>query len=184
MIAARRAGAVVLLAALLAGPGGAWAIDGTTVPEVNPRALFALILGVNTSLKGDVAPLRYADDDAARYQDLFRALGARTYLLSRLDANTRRLHPQAAAESIPPRRTDLDLTVASVARDIAHARARGVQSTLYVVYAGHGDVDDSGWWLTLEDQRLDGQELITGVVERARADQNHVILDAGTRSGR
>ena len=176
---AERVGRLVLLATVLLIPGGAWAADTSAAPEpAGQRALFALILGVNASLRGDVPPLRYADDDAARYLDLFRALGARTYLLSRLDANTRRLHPQAAAESIPPRRTELEQTVTGLAQDIAHARARGVQSTLYVVYAGHGDVDDAGWWLTLEDGRLGGQELITRVVERARAEQSHVILDA------
>lgn len=143
-----------------------------------PHAVFALIIGVNTSLEAPIAPLRYADDDAARYLDLFRALGARTYLLSRLDGNTRRLHPQAAAEALPPRRGELRQTVANLARDIEQARARGVRSTLYLVYAGHGDLQDASWSLTLEDGRLAGQELVGDVVERANADQSHVILDA------
>ena len=45
-------------------------------------ATFALVVGVNTSLDKDVAPLKYADDDAARYFDLFRLLGARTTVLA------------------------------------------------------------------------------------------------------
>ncbi len=143
-----------------------------------PPALFALIIGVNASPAPDVAPLQYADDDAARYLDLFRALGARATVLSRLDVNTRRLHPQAAAEAVLPRRAELTQAVDALARDIAQARARGVRSTLYVVYAGHGEVEETGWYLTLEDARLSGADLMAGVVERAGADQSHVIIDA------
>ena len=150
----------------------------TAPGDDRPRALFALIIGVNASPAPDVAPLQYADDDAARYLDLFRALGARATVLSRLDANTRRLHPQAAAEAVLPRRAELTQAVDALARDIAQARARGVRSTLYVVYAGHGDVEETGWYLTLEDARLSGADLMAGVVERAGADQSHVIIDA------
>jgi hypothetical protein len=141
-------------------------------------ALFALIIGVNASPDPDVPALQYADDDAARYLDLFRALGARTYLLSHLDDNTRRLHPQAAAEAQPARLEDLHRAVAGLARDIAQARARGVHSTLYVIYAGHGDVHDATPYLTLEDGRLDGAALMSEVVNPPGADQSHLIIDA------
>ncbi|MFL5304305.1 MAG: hypothetical protein ACJ8F1_03790 [Polyangia bacterium] len=143
-----------------------------------PSAVFALIIGVNASPDPDVRPLQYADDDAARYLDLFRALGARTYLLTRLDENTRRLHPQAAAEAQPARREDLQRAVAALARDVAQARARGVRSVLYVIYAGHGDVRDEKPYLTLEDGRLEGPALISEIVGPAAADQNHLIIDA------
>ena len=78
-------------------------------------ASFALIIGSNVSVDTDLPPLKYADDDAARYLDLFRLLGARTYLLSRLDDNTRRLHPQAAAEALEPNRAALEQATAQVA---------------------------------------------------------------------
>lgn len=157
-----------LLAALPAG-----AADGA-----RPSAVFALIIGVNRSLDPEVAPLRYADDDAARYLDLFRALGARTYLLASLDENTRRLHAQAAAEALPARRSELTRAVAGLTRDIARARARGVHAVLYVIYAGHGDAADNTWRLTLEDGRLDGASLLKDVVNPAGAEQTHVIVDA------
>jgi len=171
--------------ALLATAGApAWAApapatpDGTPAPGAPAQALFALVVGVNASSSPGVVPLRYADDDAARYLELYRALGARTYLLSRLDENTRRLHPQAAAEAVPPRRAELRQAVEALTRDIAQARAAGVRSTLYVLYAGHGDVSDAGWSLTLEDGRLDGSALLSEVIERAGAEQTHVIVDA------
>src|SRR5882672_7514616 len=65
-------------------------------------ASFALIIGVNKSVDSDAPTLRYADDDAAGYLDLFRALGARSYVLTRLDENTRRVHQQVAAEAEAP----------------------------------------------------------------------------------
>jgi len=170
--------AALLVAQALAAIHPAAAADAAK-PEAEPvRALFALIIGVNASPGPDQAPLRYADDDAARYLDLFRALGARTYILAQLDTNTRALHPQAAAEAVPPRRESLRRAVDSLAHDIGQARARGVKSTLYVVYAGHGEARDAAWYLTLEDGALAQSELLTDVVARAAADQSHVIIDA------
>jgi hypothetical protein len=140
-------------------------------------ATFALVIGVNSSLDPELAPLQYADDDAARYLDLFRALGARTYLVSRLDENTRRLHPQAAAEAIPPRRADLERAVGALSHDVAQAHAHGVRAQLYVVYAGHGNVRDARPSFTLEDGYLGGDELL-GFIGRAGADESHLIVDA------
>lgn len=173
----RRVIATLLAGGVLAGAVEARAQSGAVSPPAPARALFALIVGVNASPAPDVPPLQYADDDAARYLDLFRALGARAYVLSRLDENTRRLHPQAAAEAVMPRRAEWQQALASVRADIARAKASGVPTTLYVVYAGHGDVGDAGWYLTLEDTRLPGSELLADV-ERVAADQSHVIVDA------
>jgi hypothetical protein len=146
-------------------------------PATTAPATFALVIGVNASPEPDLPPLQFADDDAARYLDLFRALGARAYLLSRLDDNTRRLHAQAAAEAIAPRRAELERTVAALARDVAQAKDRGVPTILYVVYAGHGTVLGATPYLTLEDARLRGDELLAAVA-RVGADRSHVVVDA------
>lgn len=152
--------------------------EGAAPPRDRPPALFALIIGVNASASPGRAPLRYADDDAARYLDLFRALGARSTVLARLDENTRSLHPQAAAEAQPPRMRELRLAVDALARDIAQAHSRGVKSTLYVIYAGHGEARDAGVFLTLEDGSIGEAQLVREVVDRAAADQSHLIIDA------
>ncbi|WNG60316.1 hypothetical protein F0U59_40600 [Archangium gephyra] len=146
--------------------------------EAQRVASFALILGVNRSYDRAQPPLRFADDDAARYLDLFRLLGARTYLLARLDDNTRRLHPQAAAEALEPTLPTLRAQVRQLARDIAQARARGVASELYVVYAGHGALRDGAGTVSLEDGPLTGTELSRDVVEPVGASRVHVIVDA------
>jgi hypothetical protein len=141
-------------------------------------ASFALIVGVNKSVDADVATLRYADDDAARYLDLFRSLGARSYVLTRPDANTRKLHPQVAAEALLPIQSDFERATTSLAADVEQARRRGVKTILYFVYAGHGNVKEGRGYLALEDGRLGASELETEVLGRIHSDQTHLIVDA------
>jgi Caspase domain len=139
---------------------------------------FALLIGSNRSVDADVPPLKYADDDAARYLDLFRLLGARTYLLSSLDENTRRLHPQAAAEAVEPNRAALEQTLEQLIADVSQARDRHVETTVYFFYAGHGNVDDSGTgYISLEDMRITGADL-AHIFARIPATRLHVIADA------
>jgi hypothetical protein len=151
------------------------------VPAADPTqasARFALIIGVNKSVDSDVPPLRYADDDAARYLDLFRSLGARSYLLARLDDNTRRLHPQAAAEAADPTRAELARTLEQLAGDLDQARQRHVNTVVYFVYAGHGSVRDQLGYISLEDGHLGAVDLERQVVDKLKADQTHFIVDA------
>ncbi len=141
------------------------------------RALFALIVGVNRGVDPDLAPLHYADDDAAEYQAVFRQLGARTYLLSRLDDNTRRLHPQAVAEALDPTEAQWRQTLAQLESDVARARAQHVATTFYFVYAGHGHVQGGEGYVALEDGRLTGRRL-EAMVAQSGADETHLIVDA------
>jgi hypothetical protein len=154
---------------LAAGPGRA---------EPPPKALFALILGVNRGLDPELPRLRYADDDAARSLELFRALGARTYLLTRVDEDTRRLHPQAAAEAALPVEKELERVLAQMSGDIAQARERNVPTALYVLYAGHGNIKDGEGYIALEDGRLTGKRIAREIIDRLRADESHLIVDA------
>src|SRR5262249_47477151 len=93
--------------------------DASTADAEPAHATFALIIGVNQSVDVGVATLRYADDDAARYLDLFRSLGARTYVLTRPDDNTKRVHPQVVAEALSPTQVELRRALASLAADVA-----------------------------------------------------------------
>lgn len=140
-------------------------------------ATFALVVGANVSVDKDLPPLKYADDDAARYFDLFRLLGARTTVLARLDDNTRRLHPQAAAEAREPKKADLDAAFAQLAEDVARAASRGLDTNVYIVYAGHGSVDRGRGYVTLEDARITGADLATAIA-RVPAKRVHLVVDA------
>lgn len=160
---------IVLLLSLLALPARA---------DTSQPAVFALIIGVNHSADPDQPALRYADDDAARYLELMRTLGARAYLLTRLDDDTRRLHPQAAAEAQLPRAFQLEAAVEKLAGDIGEARRRGVDTILYVVYAGHGHVEGGQGYITLEDARISGPQLAAEVIDAIGATRTHVLVDA------
>ncbi|MBS2011676.1 MAG: hypothetical protein JST00_02085 [Deltaproteobacteria bacterium] len=166
--------AAVLVTCLLVPTNTAWA---ETAPPAN-RAVFAIVVGSNASVDTELAPLKYADDDAARWVDLFRLLGARTYLLTRPDANTARLHVQAAAEARPPVASELEQAVRQVASDVAQARGRGVETDFYFLYAGHGSVRNGEGYITLEDARLTGPDLAKNVVSRIGADRIHFVIDA------
>jgi len=166
------AGFSIALAVLVGASGAA----GT---GEEPPAIFALIVGVNRAVDAELPPLVYADDDALRYHDLFRSLGARTYLLTRPDSNTRRVSPQAVAEAREPRRQEITQTLAALGTDIQRARARGIRTVLYFVYAGHGNSSDGQTaYLTLEDARLSGSDIAREVVDGVRANETHVIVDA------
>lgn len=165
--------AVTLLFVLSAAPARARADEKTSARV----ATFALIIGSNQSVDANLPSLRYADDDAARYLDLFRLLGARTYLLTRLDDNTRRLHPQAVAEAMEPRKTSFDVAVAQLILDVTQASERGVETLVYFVYAGHGNVQNGEGYITLEDLRITGTDLAR-IFARVPATRIHVIADA------
>lgn len=188
MRGARLAYSVALLIATVLAPGPARALP-PTFPPAAPRSVpeppappqsarFALIVGVNKSVDPEAVPLRYADDDAARYLDLFRSLGAQSYLLARLDENTQRLHPQAAAEAAAPTRIEFSRAVDRLATDLARARERGVPTVLYFVYAGHGTVKNERGYISLEDARLGAVDLETELVDKLGATETHFIVDA------
>lgn len=166
----RRIAALSLAAALTAAASSARADDRTS-------ATFALVIGSNASVDVDLAPLKYADDDAARYFDLFRLLGARTTVLSRLDENTRRIHPQAAAEAREPKKSELDAALSTLEGDVRQASQRGVETTVYVVFAGHGNVKNGRGYITLEDARITGADLASAFA-RLPATRIHLIVDA------
>lgn len=143
-----------------------------------PVARFALIVGVNKSVDRDVAELHFADDDAARYSDLFAALGIDTVLLARMDANTRRLHAAAAVKAGGPMLRVLDASVGDLAARVAIAKQKGQKTVFYFVYAGHGNVEHGAGYISLEDARLAGRDLETRVLDKVMADEAHFIVDA------
>ncbi len=185
MSARRFIAAGAMLGAVLAAgvaPAAASPVVVAPSPIDDPRddgaARFVLILGVNRSVDADLPALRYADDDAVRYDDLFRALGGKTQLLARLDENTRRISPDAVAAAHEPRRAELGRAVAALAADVAAARARGQRTLFYFVYAGHGNVDGKTAYLALEDARLDSRDIEHDIIDKVHADESHLIIDA------
>lgn len=149
----------------------------TTQAGASPR-MVAVIIGVNTSVDTNLPTLRYADDDAVLYAQLFHQLGATTFLLARLDDNTRRLHAKAAYDARLPRRTEMRRAIAEAAATVAAARASNDPTVFYFVYAGHGNVHNGQGYVGLEDDRLTGMDLEQQVLNAVAADQMHVVIDA------
>ncbi|MBK7862121.1 MAG: caspase family protein [Archangiaceae bacterium] len=162
--------APALAALLLAAAGPA--------ERAQPR-LFALVVGLNSSRDPKVAPLRYADDDAARYFELFEALGAQPKLLAVLDADTQRRHPALAAVARPPSRAELDRAIHEIAQDARRAQQAGEQVEFFFAYAGHGNITaDREGYVNLVDSVLLRRELFSAVLEPVPATYKHVIIDA------
>jgi hypothetical protein len=57
---------------------------------------YAIVLGNSTPDSDDARALRYADDDAIAVHVLLREAGVTSILLTQLDADTARLHPELA----------------------------------------------------------------------------------------
>lgn len=147
--------------------------------EASDHRRYALIVANNASVDPDVDPLEFADDDGARYYELFDSFADRTALLTRFDSESRRIFPEVADEASPPSRAQLDRAVERLATEIAEARDRDATTELYLVFTGHGNVDDDGdGYLSLEESKLRRSELYRDVIRRLDADYTHLVVDA------
>jgi len=140
---------------------------------------YALIVANNDSVDTDVEPLEFADDDGARYYEMFASLTDETRLLTTLDSDSQRIFPEIAERTVPPSRRHLDRSVEELADQIAADREAGRQSELYLVFTGHGDIDDSGeGYLSLMNSKLHRSDLYREIIEPVNADYTHLIVDA------
>jgi len=148
-------------------------------PSSSEDQTFALIVGVNRPQEQNLAPLRFADDDAFKYESLFRALGAQTVTLTEPDENSRRLYAESAAVK-PPTRSEFVRATDRLKTLVAEAHAQKKTATVYFVYAGHGarDKKTSEGYLTLSDARLNAAELFFNIVDKTKADTFHFVVDA------
>jgi hypothetical protein len=128
----------------------------------------ALIVTNNRSSTLGLPDLRYADDDGAQYAELFSELLGKDHveLLTTFDAESRRLFPEQVAQAP---------TFANLAAAIAHLV--GARGDIYLILAGHGDVDDRGGFIELEDGKLTSTALDTLLGQLPNA-QVHLILDS------
>lgn len=162
----------LLLAALLLAP------LARAADETLPPALFALIIGSNQSPKPELPTLRHADDDAAKYFELFSQLGE-ARLLTVLDDESQRLFGSLADRSIVPSRGNLKVALDELLAGVAAARQQGRRSALYFIYSGHGDVGAGMQGLLyLGNETFSRRDLYQQVIGRSQADYNHVVIDA------
>jgi hypothetical protein len=164
------------LAAVLAA-----AITASAAAEAQaaPPQRYVLIVANNRSLDAGVAPLRYADDDGARFWELFRLSTERIALFSVFDDETAVLFSDAARVARTPESGAILATLDRWNAEMAAAASRGVESELLFIYAGHGDVDAAGeGYVSLQDSKLRRRDLYQKILARSRASYVHLIIDA------
>lgn len=150
-------------------PAQAWAESKT----------YALIVAHNGSMDADVEPLRYADDDGARFYEMFRDYADDVTLLTTLDEDSQKIFPQIAPASASPTRANLADQVSRLAKQLEADRENGIETELFLVFSGHGNVDESGeGYLNLADARLKRSDLYRDVIRPLNADFTNLIIDA------
>ena len=146
----------------------------------SPVRVFALIVANNRGSTLSEPDLQYADDDGARYYQLFRSIAAADdlALLTAFDHTSLASYKDLALLAQPPRRSALEAAATRIARAVVAARVRGEKTALYFVFAGHGDIDNGRGYLALEDSRIDGSFLEQRIIEQIPADTKHLVLDS------
>ncbi|HEX8950897.1 MAG TPA: hypothetical protein VF945_03580, partial [Polyangia bacterium] len=123
--------------------------------------------------------LQFADDDGAKTWELFSLFADRTALFVVLDADTARLHPDAARAAESPERAAIFDKLARFNAEMARDLDRGDEPELFFIYAGHGDVDGTGQgYINLRDGKLTRAELYRDVIAPSKAKFVHVVVDA------
>jgi hypothetical protein len=141
--------------------------------------VLALVVTNNHSAETGRPELHYADDDGAKYYDLFRMLGGedQVELLTELDRDSERLFPDARAHAHAPTKAEVQAATARLAEHARAAARAGHPTELYFVFAGHGDVDHGRGFLELRDGRLTSEDL-ERILRDIGPTRAHVILDS------
>lgn len=149
----------------------------TLVPTISHATTYALVIGINQPPKADpdLAPLQYADDDAAALYELLVEQGVDVKLLSVLDSNTQALYPLATEAAVAPSLAQLKHAVAELQTLVA----KDSNSELIVFYSGHGSVrPPEPPRLALLDADLTQDLLYREVLGAIPAKYTHLLIDA------
>jgi hypothetical protein len=164
---------VALASLLLAAPALAATPSGQ-------RAVVALIVTNNRSAELGRPDLRYADDDGAKYYELFRMMAPedQVALLTDFDSDTARLFPELTAVAKTPSRANVERAAELLARKVDALGAQGATTDFYFIYAGHGDIDRGRGFVELTDSAMNADDLEALLLRRVHAAHMHVILDS------
>jgi hypothetical protein len=142
-------------------------------------SFYAVVVGNNRSLDRALPELRYADDDAAKFYELFSSIGARTRLLVLLDAESQERFPELRARARLPRRAELEAALQETFEQIRQDNRRGQRTVFYFVFSGHGSVSATGQGqIHLFDSMFTRSDLFRQVVAASPATTNHLMIDA------
>lgn len=144
-----------------------------------PSNTYVMIVANNHSLDKNVKSLRYADDDAIAYYDLFSLVGSHVELFTVFDDETAKLHPKLSGKVQIPTKAAIFGTLDRWNKAIAKDKAAGKESELIFIYAGHGDIDENGeGYVNLQASKLRRRDLYQRILAPSKANYVHLIIDA------
>lgn len=169
-------GCLLLVLASMLGAQSAWA----------KQAAYAIAIGNNKPAATDTAspPLRYADDDAARFHELFSRFARRTELLSVLDPTTQSRFPKLGSKARAPTLTQLRIVLQEYREQLLADAQRGEEPVLYISFSGHGALQPSGEYaLAFLDGGLTQHLLYDELLPLFEGVQVHIIVDSCHAAG-
>jgi len=156
----------------------------TSSPAFAKNVTYVLAIGNNAppvDHKGEsLAPLRYADDDAASVYEWATTFAAESKLLSVLDLETQRRYPKLAAVSVPPTLVSLRASIQYFHAAVEAAHARGDSVTFIFFMSSHGSLANrtTPASLALLDGDLTQDLLYNEILAQLPADHVHLLVDA------
>ncbi|MBX5481281.1 MAG: hypothetical protein IRZ16_05465 [Myxococcaceae bacterium] len=150
-----------------------------TAASAGERVQYALIVSNNRSNDPKVPPLRFADDDGARFYELLEPQSKDAALLTVLDGDTQARHPGLASKTRPPTERELFDAFERLDRQMAADRDAGRDPVLYFVFTGHGQRGEAGEGsISLLGKNFTRTQLYQQVLARTHARFVHLIVDA------
>jgi Caspase domain len=126
-----------------------------------------------------LAPLEFADDDAAAVSSFVGQIASSVHLLTVMDLETQALYPRWVASARPPTQAAVEQAVAAMSRAIAADHARGDESVVWFFFSGHGSISRRGEAaLALSDTGMTQEFLYEKVLAKLPADYIHLFIDA------
>lgn len=141
--------------------------------------VYALIVANNASNDEQVADLKFADDDGARYFTVLEAQAVDVRLLSVLDETTQARFPGLAAKTRPPSRRELNDAFKQLNAKMRADRARGDSPVFFFIFTGHGKRGSAGEGsISLLGEPFTRTELFNQILAPLQASTTHLIIDA------
>ena len=141
---------------------------------------YAVAIGINEpplQSRTALPTLRFADDDAVRYDAFFARFTERRWLLSRFDLETQRRYRSLSAQA--PSLGVLRMVLGQIATAMKVDLERGDSPVLYLTYSGHGAQDVNGTaFLALDDEPLTQRVLYEELLPMVPATFVHLLVDA------
>ncbi|MCP4679017.1 MAG: hypothetical protein GY854_26705 [Deltaproteobacteria bacterium] len=140
---------------------------------------YVVIVANNHSNDTGLVSLRFADDDGAKYFELFRSAGAEVALMAVLDPDAQKRFPIAAQSATPPKRADVLFNINRFFRKIEVDKISGITTHFVFIYSGHGSMGpNQEAYINFSDSKFGRSELYKHILAKSPASFNHLIIDA------